>query len=395
MQKLYLMAVIASIFVGVRVHAQQPASIDLGGFELFPSVGLGLTHDSNITRSDSDEIESWKSTISPEFLLVNNYGLDQYQVGYRVTRADYFSSQEDSFTDHLLTANATVEFDVRNRISLAAEYDDGHDDRGTLFSIGTGDTLNRVDTYKKYSLTNTYTYGAATSKGRIDISTGYFVVDYDINTDIYRSRDRDTLNLGTTFYYDISSATELTFDIIYNDISYDFALDIENPLDSEETRILVGAQWEGTTQTAGYVKLGNRKKEFKDATRDDFSGFDWQVGVIWTPKTYSTLELTTFTNTNETFGEGNFIDTDTVQVTWQHEWLDRVSTTLRTSYIVDKFTGETDRQDDNLTFGASLNYQMQRYILVQLGYDYEERDSNRNDIDFDRNLLTLSVSISL
>ncbi|GEA11483.1 outer membrane beta-barrel protein [Alteromonas sp. KUL49] len=395
MQKFYFAAVAAAIVVGGKAHAQEAGSVDLGGFELFPSVGVGLTHDSNVTRSDTDEIESWKSTISPEFVLVNSYGLDQYQIGYKMTRADYFSSQEDSFTDHLLTANAVVELDVRNRISLAAEYDDGHDDRGTLFSIGRGETLDSVDTYKNYSVSGTYTYGAPTSKGRIDVTAGYFVTDYDINTDAYRSRDRDTVNLGTTFYYNVLPATDLTFDVIYNDITYDFALDADNPLDSEETRILVGAEWEGTAQTTGYVKVGNRKKEFKDATRDDFSGLDWQVGVIWAPKTYSTVELTAFTNTNETFGEGNFIDTDTVQMTWNHEWLDRVSTTFRASHVVDKFTGGTDRQDDNMTFGASLNYQMQRYVLVQLGFDYDERDSNRNEIDFDRNLLTLSVSITL
>lgn len=395
MQKLYLAAVAASIVAGGKAYAQQPNSIELGGFELFPSVGVGLTHDSNITRSDTDEIESWKSTISPEFMLVNNYGLDQYQIGYRMTRADYFSSQEDSFTDHLVTANAAVELDVRNRLSLAAEYDDGHDDRGTLFSIGFGETLERPDTYKNYSFSGTYTYGSPTSKGRIDLTTGYYVVDYDLNSDIYRSRDRDTVNLGTTFYYNVLPATDLTFDIIYNDITYDFALDADNPLDSEETRILVGAEWESTAQTTGYIKLGNRKKEFKDVTREDFSGFDWRVGVIWTPKTYSSVELTAFTNTNETFGEGNFIDTDTVQVTWQHEWLDRVSTTFRAGYVVDNFTGGTDRQDDNITFGASVNYQIKRYALVQLGYDFDQRDSNRDEIDFDRNLLTLSVSITL
>lgn len=395
MQKFYLAAVAAAIVVGGEAHAQQAGSVELGGFELFPSVGVGLTHDSNITRSDTNEIESWKSTIVPEFLLVNNYGLDQYQIGYRMTRADYFSSQQDSFTDHLFTANANVEFDVRNRFSFSAQYEDGHDDRGTSFSIGIGDTLERPDTYKNYSVSGTYTYGAQTSKGRIDFTTGYSVVDYDLDTDAYRSRDRDTVNLGTTFYYNVMPATDLTFDVIYNDISYDFALDADSPLDSEETRILVGAEWESTAQTTGYVKIGNRKKDFADPTRENFSGLDWSVGVVWTPMTYSTLEVTAFTNTNETNGEGNFIDSDTFRMTWDHEWLERVSTTVRASYSVDKYTGGTDREDDNVTIGASLNYQMQRYVLVQLGYDYDERESNRNEIDFDRNLLTLSVSITL
>lgn len=395
MQKIYLAAVAATIVVGGEVYAQQAGSVDIGGFELIPSLGLGLTHDSNVTRSDTDEIESWKSTISPEFRLVNNFGLDQYEIGYRMTRADYFSSQQDSFTDHLLTADATIELDVRNRISLSAEYDDGHDDRGTSFSIGAGETLDSPDTFKNYSLGAQYSYGALSSKGRVELSAGYSVVDYDLNTDAYRSRDRDTVNLGTTFYYNVMPATDLTFDVIYRDISYDFDLDANSPLDSDETRILVGAEWESTAQTTGYVKVGNRKKEFVDPTREDFSGLDWEVGVVWTPKTYSVLEFSAFTNTNETNGEGNFIDTDTYQISWEHEWLERLSTTFTAGYIVDVYSGGSDREDDNVAFGIALNYQIQRYMLVQLGYDYDERDSNRNEIDFDRNLLTLSVSITL
>ena len=234
-----------------------------------------------------------------------------------------------------------------------------------------------------------------TSKGRIDVTAGISIVDYDINTDNYRSRDRDTVNVGATFYYNVMPATDITFDVIFNDIEYDFALDADTPLDSEETRILVGAEWESTAQTTGYVKVGNRKKDFADPTRESFSGLDWQVGVVWTPKTYSTVEISTFTNTSETNGEGNFIDTETFQLTWNHQWLERVSSTFRTGYTVDTYTGGTDRKDENISLGASLNYQMERYVLVQLGYDFEQRNSNRDQIDFDRNLLTLSVSITL
>lgn len=395
MHKLHIATAVCSILIGGNVVAQEAASINMGGFDFYPSLGFGFGHDSNVTRAESNEIESWKSTIVPEFVLSNTYGLNEVQAGYRLTRGDYFSSPADDYTDHLLYADANLDLNVRNRLSLSGQYNDGHDDRGTSFSIGQGDSLTSPDTFKNTSLSGVYSYGALTSKGRIDVSAGYATTDYDIETDAYRSRDFDTLSLGSTFYYQVMPATDLTFDVIYNDISYDFALDPTAPLDSEETRLLVGLQWESTAQTTGYVKLGNREKDFKAEGRENFSGFDWTLGVTWTPLTYSTVDISAFTNTNETNGEGDFIQTDTYLVTWDHQWLDRVSTTVRTSYAVDEYTGGTDRKDDNMAFGVSLNYQAQRYMLLQLGYDYDERDSNRNTIDYDRNVVSLSVSLTL
>lgn len=395
MHKLHIATAVCSILIGGNVVAQEAASISMGGFDFYPSLGFGFGHDSNVTRAESNEIESWKSTIVPEFVLINTYGLNEIQAGYRLTRGDYFSSPADDYTDHLLYADADLDLNVRNRLSLSGQYNDGHDDRGTSFSIGQGDSLTSPDTFKNTSLSGVYSYGALTSKGRIDVSAGYATTDYDIETDAYRSRDFDTLSLGSTFYYQVMPATDLTFDVIYKDISYDFALDSTAPLDSEETRLLVGLQWESTAQTTGYIKLGNREKDFKAEGRENFSGFDWTLGVIWTPLTYSTVDISAFTDTNETNGEGDFIQTDTYLVTWDHQWLDRVSTTVRTSYAVDEYTGGTDRKDDNMAFGVSLNYQAQRYMLLQLGYDYDERDSNRNTIDYDRNVVSLSVSLTL
>lgn len=395
MRKLHVAAAICSVFIGKGVLAQEAAGIDLGGFELYPSLGVGLSHDSNVIRSEDNEIDSWASTVIPELVLVNNYGLNQIQVGYRLTRADYFDSTDDDYTDHLFFADAAFDLNVRNRLSLTANYEDGHDARGTSFSIGRCEQLSSPDTYKNSSVSGTYSYGALSSKGRIDLTAGYSTVDYDIDTDAYRTRDRKTTNLASTFYYQVMPATDLTFDVIYNDIEYDFAIDPTAPLDSEETRLLVGVEWESTAQTTGYAKIGNRKKDFKAEGRENFSGLDWTLGVIWSPLTYSIVDITAFTNTNETNGEGDFIETNTYRVTWDHEWLERVSTTVRASYSEDKYTGGSDRVDDNMAFGFSLNYQMQRNVLVQLGYDYDERDSNRDVIDYDRSVFSLSMRVTL
>lgn len=376
--------------------AQSAASIDLGGFDLFPSLKAEFGHDDNLLRDNDNEVESWKSTIAPEFIIVNSFGLNQIQAGYRVERGDYFSSQQDNYTDHLLNLLGEFDLNARNRFSLEAIYQDDHDDRGTSFTIGQGDILARPDQYKSTQIDATYSYGAMTSKGRLDLNLGYSTRDYDINTPTYRSRDRDTRTVSGTFYYNLMPATDLTLDVIYNDIDYDFAIDPSAPLDSEEIRTLVGVEWETTAITTGYVKVGHRRKDFDNGSRENFSGLDWRVGVTWDLRTYSTIDVTTFTTTNETNGVGDFIDTQTYRVSWDHEWLDRLSTTLRFAYSEDEYTGSgATRVDDNITASASLNYAMRRFLVIQAGYTHDKRNSTQDTIDFDRNIVSLTVNVTL
>jgi len=53
------------------------------------------------------------------------------------------------------------------------------------------------------------------------------------------------------------------------------------------------------------------------------------------------------------------------------------------------------RQDDNFRFQASLYYQFRRWINIELGYIYDERDSNRDDIDFGRNQFLINALFTL
>ncbi|NVK57490.1 MAG: outer membrane beta-barrel protein [Alteromonadaceae bacterium] len=396
MQKLYLAAAVSGVLIGSNANAQDAAGIDLGGFQLFPTLAVDMTHDSNVTRADENEIDSWKRTIVPQLTLINNYGANQIQFGYKMTRADYLSSSADDFTDHLLSASAALELNSRNRLNVYAQYDDGHDDRGTSFTMGNGRSIDSVDTYKNASANAVYSYGAMTAKGRFDFSAGYSTVDYDIDTEAYRSRDLDRVDLGSTFYYRVMPATDLTFDVTYADVTYDFALDPTQPLDSTETRALIGMQWESTAQTTGYAKIGYRNKDFEAAGREEFNGVDWRVGVTWEPLTYSTVDFSAYTNTNETNGEGDFIETNTFLASWDHQWLERTSTTVNASYSTDTYTGAgSSREDKNTTVGMFVNYQMQRWLLIQTGYTFDQRDSNRDNIDFDRNLFSVSATVSL
>ena len=161
-------------------------------------------------------------------------------------------------------------------------------------------------------------------------------------------------------------------------------------------RTLVGVEWDTTAKTTGYFKIGHRQKDFDNGSRANFSGLDWLIGVTWNPRTYSTIDFTTFTTTNETNGVGDFIDTQTYELTWDHEWLDRVSTTFKALYSEDEYTGSNaTRIDDNVTGIFTVNYAARRFMVIQAGYTRDSRGSTQNLFDFDRNIVSLTVNVTL
>jgi hypothetical protein len=387
----------------VIVKAQQfdeAANFPIGSFDVTPTVDLGLRYDDNITRANVDEISSWSRIISPHIVIENSQGASQFTFAYRLRNEEYFSSPEDDYTDHFLLVQADMEFNSRNRFVATVNYEDGHDARGSNFSIGQGADLTEPDTYKQSEIDLLYSYGAFNAQGRLEVNFDIRDLDYDIDTPLYRARDRDLTSLGGTFFYRIGVVTDAVFEARYTSIDYQFALDPLSTLDSDEISYLVGVEWRATAQPSGGIKFGYQEKDFESRLREDFQGFDWEIGVKWEPLDYSSFEFLTSSGTNETNGEGNFIKDNSYSLKWNHDWLERMRSVVHFSVNNDTYEGLRGqgfdtRKDDNRRLRASMYYQFRRWLNFELSYIYEERDSNRDIIDFDRNQFIFNALVTL
>lgn len=384
------------LFHTALIAQEEAGSIDLGGFELFPAISITHSSDDNVTRSATDEIDSWKRIVSPEAVLLNNFGGNTLQFGYRLERGDYFSSSQDNYTDHFISALLDYELNSRHRAKLSGEYEVGHDDRGTSFSIGTGNALATPDEYKSLTGDLVYSYGALTADARLDFVLGYRDLDYDRSEEVYLARDRDFVTLGGIFYYQVAPATDLVVDVSQTEVTYDYLIDGAETLDSTNSSILVGLQWESTAATSGFAKIGYQQKDFDSASREEFSGFDWELGVTWQPIDRSTIEFATRSDTNETNGEGNFIQRRSYGAVWNHKWLDRVSSRASFAFIDDIYEGSVNNREDDITqLSFAVDYQFRRWLNFEFAYQYDERESTVETIDYDRNLISIGVNITL
>ncbi|WP_420935745.1 outer membrane beta-barrel protein [Alteromonas sp. A081] len=384
----------------INVNAQEAGRIEVGQFDFVPILNSSISYVDNVSRVSDDDpkIFSWRSVISPEVIAATEINGNPVQLGYRLERGVYFSSSNDDYTDHFLEASTEIDINSRNRFNILAQYEDGHEDRGSGFSIGFGQDLTTPDTYKSSLVGVNYKFGSITSNAGLAFRANRSTLEYDRTEDQYLIRNRAVNVVGAEFNYDISPSVSLVLDLTRSSINYDEQL-LLDPLDSDETRLLVGVRWENTAATTGYAKVGYKEKEFDAQARDTFYGTDWEVGVEWQPLTYSTFDFSTSATTNETNGEGSLIRSRLYRASWNHNWLERLSTSFGVVIIDDEYILDgavlANRTDDVTRYNAALNYNAQRWLSFSLFYNINKRDSNREIIGYDQRVLGVSAEVTL
>ena len=401
-------SVIALSLVAAGVaQAQEAGKYKMGSVDLIPVLNTEFLHINNVTyASDSDaEITSWVGVVSPQLKAVTEVGGNEIEFAYRIERGEYFSSERDNYTDHFAHLDGDFVINDRNRFAARANFEDGHDDRGRVYSNGFGNELDEPDTYKKSSVDGTYSYGSLSAFGRIDLSVGYEVMNYDDRPEVLdfrdseflRFRDRDTFRYGGSFYYRVAPSTNLVLDATRSEITYDEAADPANPLDSDENKILAGLTWNTNDYTRSFAKIGYKQKKFASSTRDDFSGVAWEVGMAYKPVTYSEFTVSTSADTRETNSNADYIRSRDYAVAWKHSWLERFSTTAKVAYLTDDYEGQVEdlREDETTRFSLGADYMFRRWLTVGVFYQINDRDSNRETIEFDRDVIGLTAKVTL
>ena len=430
--KIIKKALICSVFIPLISNAssfdeedRNDQSIPVGGALLTPIVKIQQRYDSNVASENQGDVNSWLTIFQPSVKLTREFGefgKHNFELDWIFTHGAYHASGDDSYNDHDFSGKLNYELDTRHRLMLQGGYIDAHEERGSRFSIGTGEQITEPDTFEQLYSGIQYTYGSPTADARLELELGYLDNDYrsvylddSVTGDIYdntATRDRSNLEIGGTFYYKIGAATDLTIEAWQTDINYDYTANPIDELSSLENSFMIGAEWEATALTTGFAKIGYKKKDFDLSERESYDDVEWEVEVLWEPKTYSRFTFTSGRESEETNGEGFFnvetngngyvINHTQHEIMWQHEWKDRISSKVTFAISEDEYIGTTDagttgkiREDDNKGVTASLYYDMSYWVSFSLEYVYNDRESTRTFLDYDRELFTLGVRVAL
>lgn len=387
-------AMIVSV-LSSAAYAVEPAGINLdNGILVTPLVSTGYKYDNNIFSQSSDTKSSGIFTVVPSVNLLLEDGINSYSVDLAVSSGTYLSSSDDNYLNTNLGFGVHLEPSSQNRFDITGEANWLSEPRGTGITEGLGDSVSEPLTYAEQKFGAVYEYGALSTAARVDFGVDYYNKGYTNFTDVTKFRDYDSIKLASTLYYSTGASTDVLFEISRDAIGYDEIITKETNRSSTDYRALVGVKWEATALTSGEVKLGYQEKDFDSAARSNFTGLSWDASVTWQPLTYSTIDFTTSRAARDPNVVGDYIKESLYSVSWQHNWSEKVSTQLLTSYTDEVYSGVT-RSDDTTILSASVNYALLRWLDVSAFAEFTDKNSTESNIFFDKSVVGVNFVIAM
>lgn len=374
--------VLSAVFLlssSYSAHSLEPAEIDVDGILITPTIEIaGYTDDNYLATEDAES--SSIIGIAPSVSIAIPGDKSLVEIDYTLDHQIYNASGAENLTNHYFDVGGNWELDVRNKLALNANV--------TKTELAANAfTAGELNAFTETSVGAGYTYGAPSATGNIEVglSTGTNRSDNGENL----GRERNFVNYRAALLYKVTDKTRLTAEV--NGAKYHY---IESDaLDSTNSAVLLGAKWEATAKTTGFFKVGKEKKDFKDSARGNTDINSWEMSVNWQPKTYSTVILKTSQKIDEGLYGADYTDNQLNSIQWNHDWGRGYSSKL--IYLNQDQDFSTGRHDDSEAYTVGVNYLAKRWLDVGLDYQKSNRNSNQNINDYERNILKLSVNISL
>lgn len=385
---------LATTAVAFNAAALEPAQIKAGGMTITPVLSLSETYDDNIRENGINEQSSWVTNINPSVLVEAIDGLNVYQLEYDINHALVHSARDDDYTNHKLRGMAHFELNSRNRLTFNARYD--HTETLTDTTV-----LDESDKFKTLYADAVYGFGVPTAIMNADLGVNYTRMRTRNSDDINADREYDRFGMLYTLYYRIGPRTRLLAEYRYDDYEYELTpltIDNSSAYDNKRHRAYVGATWAATAKTTGSVRVGYERRKFDDNNVSDTNGASWEADLTWTPRTYSTVTLSTSKSVEPGRISSRFVDTTQVGANWNHYWTPRFSSDLFYRWADEEYKYQSsplDRDDDLHEAGFEVRYDVQRWMTVGLGFRWKDRDSDVAARDYDRSLATINLKVSL
>ena len=371
-----------------------PLGIRAGGFLIFPSVTVDGEYNDNIFASD-DEESDFIFIFSPQIDVRSNFPRHSLNWTVGTDVGQYVDNTDENFWDYGTELSGRLDITRRNRLIGGLSYAHGHEARDDPEDPGV-DVADEPVEFDEFGGTlgfeqdfNRFNFRVLGTVDRRD----YDEDDPDLPED---DRDRNLYGARVRTGYFISPRINAFLEGGYRREVRDASdQDTTPPLkrDNNVYDLRVGTGIDITALLFGEVSIGWEFQEFDESELDSENSPAYGVGLTWNPTRLTSLSLE---------GDGGFEPSDTgssrltnrVALRVDHELLRNVLIGGRVAYTREDFQ-DTDRVDDRFDVGPDITYLLNRYLSVGAGYTFTTQDSDDEDEEFDRNLVTVRLTAQL
>lgn len=396
--KAWQLTLLAAATASSGAYAVQPDGMSLGsGVTFYPGVEVSMKNNDNVYRQPSGNTDSSVITrIRPNAGLMVDLGATQLNGFVQAESGSYDIDNNDNYLDMLVQGGADVELSSRHAVGANLSMKMGHDPRGSGATQGTAATsVVKPNEFDELTIDGDYTYGADTAFANVTAYAGSYSKEYSNNDTVTATLNHSKVKYGVKTGLRISSATQVVFELRQTQISYDDSA--ASSKDGSETRLLAGMSWDITGRTSGEFLVGNSSRQFDENTNDSDSRFAWEGNLSWSPRTYSTLTLTTGQRANETTvsgaAGGSHVANQNTSLNWDHEFSVQWSLLARMSLDKDEYVG-LNRTDRTTGMGVTGVFSPNRNVDVKVNLDKNKKSSDLATVEYNQTIMGVAVELA-
>lgn len=360
-----------------------------------PAVDVEVGYTDNLFREESgaDIVSTGFSSLRPGLWADGDVGDSfLYSLGYEVAIRRYFSSSADNHENQYASGRARYRITGDTDIELRIDHIDDHEIRGEELTLGDSTLVDAPipRQLREYGLRGRY--GKPANRFEMYLDVSQTEQRYDSFPELTQQRERDTSRVDAEIAYELTPKLDASLFASHADIDFLRPNELDIEQDNQQSRWTAGIAWQALAKTEGLVRIGYLNKKFDDQNAGDVSEPAWDAVLIWRPRTYSTVKLEWSQDISEgSRAADNARLGDFKQLSWTHNWNDRVSTNVKLVKFDKEFRGAPNRDDTEYHVNLGVAYEFSEQLKVSGDYQYSTLESNRTDFEFERNVVSVGV----
>ncbi len=396
-----------------------------GGGYVHPFLSLGTEYTDNLFNVNENKTSNVLTTITPGIwlaapqlkevpiaIMANNTsagglqmtmpdykGFDRFNA-YLLGSTDFkYYSDDSDLNDHGARLEGLFKYNLRGGLSFRVVDSYTRDqDRFDAASVNATDKLRQYNS--NIALSDIDWKFSEKLQAKIEYSN--FLLNYNDDSVNFLDRTDNTGSLYGIYNYSVKTALYMQYQ--YMDVSYDNSA----LRDNTQNYIYGGINWKYSNKIAVNLKAGYQKRDFKNDAADESinaitdsnnSGLALELLLQYQIREKTKVSLTL----NHKIDESDSFTALSKEILgstlrYQQQFTERISGICDFAYehaAYNQTLAYYDRTDDRYIVKPTVQYVFRDWLMVELAYQFDTRDSADNIYDYDTNTVTLSFNTAL
>ncbi|TLM75614.1 outer membrane beta-barrel protein [Microbulbifer harenosus] len=377
-----LWSLMAASQSGFAVTIALPANIELNSMAT-----VEVQYDDNVFLAAENEQDDWVTRTIPALDISREGTATSFSGSFSLANSHYRDSSRQSFNDYV------GNFDWRWRAANFLEVQT---------SVNYTDLAQTISGNPDGGLDPILIEGQRTRRPSADVtfilgrqgSSAQGVIRHAKQKNAFEEPARDFATARSSIDMNYSPSNRVMLGVQLANTEFDYVdLGVVPDRDSREILVLGTAEYRLAKTRLG-LRAGRLNKDFRLNERQDFAGPRWDVTASWSPKTYSTLSITTGRTVQESPGTADFVDVESSVFSWSHQWTGTLDSTLSYSRTVGEFVGEASTSNV-LRSNLMIRYQPADWLRLYMGFSRLENQISTTASGIENSRYMLGVEAPL